>query len=407
MGRDWDPIGSRADPADFVRATDPSSLHILDRMRVAFVPVWAENPYHAELEKALRSLGIEVLRPQSLKSLCRNYRAGVEKVDLVHVHALPQFSWSLIALRGFVAFYQRLLWLRIMGVRLVWTMHNLDNHESQHRWIESLVARYLAPQMEGIIVHGKSAKQIVESRWNQRKGIPFHVIPHGHYINSYKNEISAEAARAHFGFSASNLVFLFLGKIRPYKGVVGMVHAFRLHTEPNARLIITGMPMNQEICNEVAHSIEGDSRIRFLPGHVADDDIQLYMNACDVVVLPYRRILTSGAAVLAMSFGKPCIAPRAGCVTDMLEEKGAIFFDPAVNGDLERALQKAIDFRHRLREMGLYNLRRAAVWDWESIGRSTAAVYKQCFPNECVPNFANGPDVLSADGRARNSPLRS
>jgi beta-1,4-mannosyltransferase len=364
-------------------------------MRVAFVPVWAENPYHAELEKALRSLGIKVLRPQSLKSLCRAYRTGVEKVDLVHVHGLPQFGWSLIALRGYVAFYQRLVWLRIKGVRLVWTMHNLDNHESQHRGIESLVARYFAPQMESIIVHGKSAKQIVESRWNQRTGIPVHVIPHGHYIGSYKNQISAEAARAHFGFSASNLVFLFLGKIRPYKGVVGMVNAFRLHTEPSARLIIAGMPMNQEICSEVAHSIEGDSRIRFLPGHVADDDIQLYMNACDVVVLPYRRILTSGVAVLAMSFGKPCIAPRAGCVTDMLEEKGAIFFDPTVSGDLERALRNAIDFRHRLREMGLYNLRRAAVWDWESIGLSTAAVYKQCFPNEYLPNFADDPDVLS------------
>ena len=112
------------------------------------------------------------------------------------------------------------------------------------------------------------------------------------------------------------------------------------------------------------------------------------MNACDVVVLPYRRILTSGAAVLAMSFGKPCIAPRAGCVTDILDENGAIFFDPSVSGNLERALRETVDSRHRLREMGLYNLRRAAAWDWESIGRSTAAVYKQCFPNEWLPNFA-------------------
>ena len=301
-------------------------------MRVAFLPVWNGNPYHAELEKALRSLGIEVLHPQSLKSLCRNYWTGVEKVDVVHIHALPQFGWSLIPLRGYVAFYQRLVWLRIMGVRLVWTMHNLDNHESQNRSIENFVARHFAPQMGGIIVHGKSAKRIVESRWIQRTGSPIHVIPHGHYIGSYKNEISAEAARAQFGFSASNLVFLFLGMIRPYKGVVEMVDAFRLHTESNARLIITGMPINQEICNQVARSIEGDLRIRFLPGHVADDDIQLYMNACDVVVLPYRRILTSGAAVLAMSFGKPCIAPRAGCVTDMLDEKGAIFFDPPASG---------------------------------------------------------------------------
>jgi len=56
-------------------------------LRVAFLPVWNENPYHAELEKALRSLGIQVVRPQSLKSLCPDHRAGVQKVDVVHIHA--------------------------------------------------------------------------------------------------------------------------------------------------------------------------------------------------------------------------------------------------------------------------------------------------------------------------------
>jgi beta-1,4-mannosyltransferase len=363
-------------------------------MKVAFVPVWPGNPYQAELEKALDSLGIKVLRPDNLKLLCRDYRAGVEKVDLVHIHALPQFGWSLIALRGYIAFYQRLVWLRIMGVKLVLTMHNLENHESRNRWIENLAVRCFAPQIEGIIVHGKSAKQLIEARWRRPKGNPLHIIPHGHYIGSYKNEIGGEAARMHFGFNASNLVFLFLGQIRPYKGVVELVNAFRLHTKQNARLIIAGKPIDKEIRNEIALLTEGDSRIRFVPGHVADDDIQLYMNACDVVVLPYRRVLTSGAAVLAMSFGKPCIAPRAGCVTDMLDEKGAIFFDPTVSGDLERALQKTIDFRHRFWDMGLYNLGRAEAWDWESIGRSTAAVYRQCFHNEHSPNIADDSEVL-------------
>ena len=376
-------------------------------MKVAFVPVWPENPYHAELEKALRSLGIKVLLSNNLKAVCRDYLAGVEKVDLVHIHSLPQFGWSFIALRRYVAFYLRLVWLRIMGVKLVWTMHNLENHESQNRKVENLLARYFAHQIEGIIVHGKSAKQIVEARWSRRKGYAVHIIPHGHYIGSYKNEISGEAARTHFGFNTSNLVFLFLGQIRPYKGVVELVNAFRRRTEQDARLIVAGRPMNQEIRNEVARSTEGDSRIRFFPDHVADDDIQLYLNACDVVVLPYRRVLTSGAAVLAMSFGKPCIAPRAGCVTDMLDEKGAIFFDPAASGDLERALEKAIDFRSRFRDMGLYNLSRAAAWNWESIGRLTAAVYRQCFQNECSPNIADDPEVLCLSSVVRNLRKRS
>jgi glycosyltransferase involved in cell wall biosynthesis len=78
-----------------------------------------------------------------------------------------------------------------------------------------------------------------------------------------------------------------------------------------------------------------------------------------------------------MSFGKPCIAPRTGCVTDILKEEGAFFFDPSISGDLERAIRQTVACRQRLPEMGLYNLDRAAGWGWKGIGRETAAVYER------------------------------
>ncbi len=346
-------------------------------MRVAFVPVWRDNPYHAELERALSSLGIHVICPQSLKSFCRDHNAGFATADVVHLHALPRFSWSPISFARCVLFCLRLSHLRKTGVRLVWTVHNLQNHEAKQRWIESYLGRSVSRRVDGIIVHGNTAKQILESRWGPQTSHRIDVIPHGHYIHSYKNNISREAARAYFGFDASNLVFAFLGQIRPYKGVVSMVKAFKACADPNARLIIAGRPINESITEEIALAIDGDLRIKFLPGHVADDDVQVHLNACDVYVLPYQRVLTSGAAVLAMSFGKPCIAPRTGCVTDILKEEGAFFFDPSISGDLERAIRQTVACRQRLPEMGLHNLDRAAGWGWKGIGRETAAVYER------------------------------
>lgn len=347
-------------------------------MRVAFVPVWTGNPYHTELEKALSSLGIRVLHPQSLKSFCRDYNADGADADVVHLHALPRFSWSPISIGRYILFYLRLSHLQKAGVRLVWTVHNLQHHEAKQRRVENFLGRSFSRRVDGMIVHGNTAKQILESRWGSQISQRIHVIPHGHYIHSYRNNKSREAARAHFGFDASNLVFGFLGQIRPYKGVVQMVKAFRAFTDPDARLIIAGRPINEAITKEIARAVDGDLRIKFLPGHVADDDVQIHLNACDVFVLPYQSVLTSGAAVLAMSFGKPCIAPRAGCVTDMLNEEGALFFDPSISGDLERAMRQTLASRQRLPEMGLHNLRRAAGWGWKGIGRETAAVYEQC-----------------------------
>jgi beta-1,4-mannosyltransferase len=351
-------------------------------MRVAFVPVWHGNPYHVELVKSLGAVGVDVLCPQSLKTLYRDVLAGAEKVDVLHLHALPSFGWSPRSLARYALSYCRLVRLRELGIRLVWTVHNFRNHDSKNWLIEDHAGRRFSPRLHALIVHGDAAKQIVESRWRGCVSDQLRVIPHGNYIRSYKNDIPTREARALLGSDPSNLVFLFMGLIRPYKGVAEMVKAFRACADSNARLVIAGRPVDAAIGNEVELSIEGDSRIRFVPGHVNDDDIQIYMNACDVVVLPYKRVFTSGTAVLAMSFGKPCIAPRVGCVPDMLDDEGAVFFDPEAKRDLERAFRRVLACPERLPGMGRHNLERAKGWDWGGIGRATAAVYEQCVAAE-------------------------
>jgi beta-1,4-mannosyltransferase len=318
------------------------------------------------------------LCPPSLKSFCRDYDACAANLDVMHLHALPRFEWSPTNLGRYALFSLRLRQLQERGVRLIWTIHDLQNHESEHRWIEDQLGYVLTRRLDAVIVHGNTAKQIIESRWGVQACKRMYVIPHGHYIDSYRNDIDSQAARAHFGFNSSHFVFLFFGLIRPYKGVERLVEAFKVLTDANVRLIIAGKPINEAIKDEILSLIQGDSRIQFRPGHVADDEIQIYMNACDAVVLPYKRILTSGAAVLAMSFGKPCVAPRAGCIVDMLDEEGALYFDPLVRGDLGRALRQTVACRERLPEMGLHNVHRAAEWDWDKIGRATAAVYEEC-----------------------------
>jgi beta-1,4-mannosyltransferase len=300
----------------------------------------------------------------------------------VHLHALPSFGWSLRSLARYALFYCRLRRLRKLGVRLVWTVHNFENHDSESRPIEDYVGRHFSRRLHALIVHGDAAKQIVESRWRGCVSNQLRVIPHGNYIRSYKNDISTHEARALLRFDPSHLVFLFMGLIRPYKGVVEMVKAFKACAESGARLVIAGRPVCEAIRNEVEISIQGDSRIRFIPGHVDDDDIQIYLNACDVVVLPYKRVFTSGTAVLAMSFGKPCIAPRVGCVPDMLDEDGAVFFNPEVDGELECAFRTVLACPERLPRMGRHNLKRAAGWNWDGIGRATASVYEQCVADE-------------------------
>jgi beta-1,4-mannosyltransferase len=80
--------------------------------------------------------------------------------------------------------------------------------------------------------------------------------------------------------------------------------------------------------------------------------MQLYLNACDVVVLPYRSILNSAVAMLAFTFQRPVVAPRAGCLEELVEDDVGLTFD-ASGSDLTSVLLKS-------RELKEHGYRRAA-----------------------------------------------
>jgi len=75
---------------------------------------------------------------------------------------------------------------------------------------------------------------------------------------------------------------------------------------------------------------------RFVP----KEDLQYYFNACDVVVLPYLEVLTSGSVMTAMSFGRPVVAPRVGHLQDMVNKECGVLYDPLLPGGLRCAMEE-------------------------------------------------------------------
>jgi len=119
---------------------------------------------------------------------------------------------------------------------------------------------------------------------------------------------------------------------------------------------------------------KSDDRIRAFLQFVPAKDVQLYMNAADVVVLPFKDILTSGSALLAMSFGKAVIAPRLGCIPESLDSRGVFLYDHNEEEGLLKAIQQAT--LANLAAMGKYNYGRAKHLGWNVIGQKTCALYQ-------------------------------
>jgi len=348
-------------------------------VKVAFLPEWFNNPYQVRLREHLTRKGVQMV---SLGRTPLHIVKGIirERPDILHLHWLHAFYE---ARSGLLSAFKMglsmpgLATAKRVGVRLVWTVHNLTHHENPRPLLDRSFTAFVIRRADAIIAHCATARRHVIEKFGLEDESKLHVIPHGHYVGSYANEIGRTEARKRLGIPGDDLVLLFFGQIRPYKGVLELVDAFTALNRRDVRLMIVGKPLTEESIMLLERRIDGHAQITFRPGFVPDDEVQVYMNACDAVVLPYHDILTSGAAVLAMSFGRACVAPRLGCINDWLDDKGAFLYESDRPGGLSRAMQAAIERRTDLPRMGAHNLRQASEWDWSDVAEETLAVYRR------------------------------
>jgi glycosyltransferase involved in cell wall biosynthesis len=136
--------------------------------------------------------------------------------------------------------------------------------------------------------------------------------------------------------------------------------------------------LDEEFSNTIKDKIKGSKGIKYKPVFVTKDKIQVYMNACDVVVFPYQESLTSGAVILAMSFGKACIAPKLGCLQDVLDNTGAFMYESKDKDGLVNALKFVCTNKEKLEGMGQYNRHKVLQWSWDFVASETKKVYLDC-----------------------------
>ncbi|HJR19493.1 MAG TPA: glycosyltransferase [Actinomycetota bacterium] len=218
--------------------------------------------------------------------------------------------------------------LKERGVRFVWTIHNVLSHESRFPDEEATLCQGLADRADLIHVMCERTAELVSAYYT----LPpdrVRVVPHPNYVDVYPNLVDQPRARAELGLRPEHTVLCFLGGIRPYKGLDRLLDAFdRLaRVKPEARLIVGGPPGRFEEIEDLAERCESDPRIIANFNRIPDVDIQLYLNAADVVVMPHRAVLNSGSVMLAYSFARPVVAPALGCVAELLTPDVSLTFD--------------------------------------------------------------------------------
>lgn len=202
------------------------------------------------------------------------------------------------------------------------------------------------------------------------------LIPHGHYVDWFSRWPwpARETGRvSYFGF------------IRRYKGVDGLVRAFRGVRGVDRRLHAAGKPSSPELARGLEQLAADDPRVsldlRFLDDEALIDTVR----RAELVVLPYREMHNSGGVLTALSLGRPVLVPANEVNARLADEVGADwvrqYSDELASDDVERALEAASllsdDARPDL-----------SARDWDRAGEAHVAAYRRAI--DAVGGRASG-----------------
>lgn len=342
---------------------------------VAVFPDWKGNPYLEELELRLPAFGYRYVFPEGSGLLFPLVKAiEADDCELVHLHWQHPFiiggPWWRAVLRS-LRFLVQVALVRRSGRPIVWTIHNLVNHERRNARIERLVSALLYRIVDSPVVHCSDViHEVGREYWlSDRQRGRVKVVAHGNYADAYASCPEKGVAREELDLDPSAVVYLHFGSVREYKNVRNIIKSFSSIPEDSLRLRIAGAGSTAAL----RELVRRDRRISVDARRIPEQDVPKYFAASDVFVYAGSGILMSGAVMLAMSLGIAIVAPRTGCLPAVLGREGCVWYGEEHGDDLTRALEEV--FSRDLTSMGRANRERAERYSWDESAAKLRAIF--------------------------------
>ena len=282
-----------------------------------------------------------------------------------------------------------MVYYKLCGKKIVFTVHNVNQARRDHRdsLLNRLTLRTQYQLSDHIFVHTQKMKtELLQDFGVRERAVT--IIPFGINNSLPDTDLTPALAKQKLGIGNSEKAILFLGRMRPYKGLEYLLSAFRLLKSRHAdyRLIIAGDEKkgSEDYMDKIRQTIRDEFdpeeiilKIQFIP----DEEMELYLKAADVLVLPYKEIFQSGVLFLGYSFGLPVVATDVGSFREEIVEGETGFLcrsaDPS---DLAETLEVYFEsdlykeLPRRRSEIRSYARER---YSWDSVGDLTLRAYAQ------------------------------
>ena len=214
--------------------------------------------------------------------------------------------------------------------RIICIADNIIPHE--HRPGDKAFTNFFVKRCDGFIT---MSEQVMNDLLKFVRDKPVKLVPHPLYDN-FGEIISKIEAREKLKIKTDELIILFFGFIRKYKGLDILLDAMKIIKEntksqrSNLKLLVAGefyddeKPYLQQI-NRLGINDDVILRTDFIP----DSEVKYYLCAADAVIQPYRNATQSGVTPLAYYFEKPMIVTNVGGLPSLVpNEKAGLVTEP-------------------------------------------------------------------------------
>ena len=295
----------------------------------------------------------------------------IKRKGIVVTH-FQSVNWIEFAMIGVV---------KMTGGKIVYTIHNVSPHHGRVRAYYRVIMGFTYRICDALIIHTEEGKDRVAGLFKVEPG-KMSVIPHGDYTFFVPAErMGGEEAKERLLGDKNISTILFFGAIRKNKGLDQAILALR-HVKkrvPNARLLVVG-----ELCEKwerygeiIEREGVEDLVFKYLQ-YVPKEEVGLFFEAADVVILPYNEITMSGVLQVAFAFAKPVVASDLDGFRESIEEGKNGHLVPV--GDdrlLGERISDLLENEELRRNMGSYSRRMAEEkYSWDSVAGRTEEVYR-------------------------------
>ncbi|MGC9553754.1 MAG: glycosyltransferase family 4 protein [Thermoplasmatota archaeon] len=333
------------------------------------------HKYIEKLTDSLNEKGVEVVLLSPFHyatplNFLKTFILKLQGFNVIHIQWVYVFPFDWL-MKLYVTLAKKL------GYKIAYTLHDVHESALQGRFTSRKKVVWMYNNVDYSFIHYKSNLKLLEKQLGVK---PHNIETIYHPIfEGYADQVTKKEARESLGIPLDKKVVLLFGKLARYKGVEYFADALQ-HLDESYYGLMVGREWDSELIEEI--KVRSIPNLRVIDKYIPDEEVQYYLNACDVVVAPYTSITTSGVVLLAYSFSRPVIATRLGGVPEVVEhEETGLLIPPEDVEALIDAIKKLFIMDYEAMGRKAYELAKEK-FTWEKLAEQTMNVYRKVVENE-------------------------